>query len=286
MSAVFETWADLSFLLWIVGSAIMKPMMRHEITQGFFKVYRVRSLSASAFHSLASPPCRLVCIHLVALIALAFTVVPANAVVFRLGGQVLGGVNSLTGDLPEEGSWEGQFGLGAGVMAELDLIPGVALGIQPAFVQRGSRRVFENRRMVIGYIDYDLSYISLPLMVRVSADQVGVRGFVTAGLDFGILVDATATGDSDAVVPAPNSPSVPVDISDRLDSTTIGALFGAGVIVPVERHLLSFELRYSQGLDDIIARDNSNAETEFASPSVKYRGFSLLIGFLFTLGGE
>ena len=56
-------------------------------------------------------------------------------------------------------------------------------------------------------------------------------------------------------------------------------------MVPVSKHFLTFELRYVQGLDDIVNRDAST-DTGMASPSVKYRDIQLVVGFLFTLGGE
>ena len=207
-------------------------------------------------------------------VALIAAVVPAKAVSFRLGAQVIGSYSSLRGDLPDEGSWEGTTGVGGGLVAEVNFTSDVSLSFQPAYAPRGGTEVFMKRSFVIGTIDYDLDYLTLPLIVRVTGDPVGVRGFVTAGLDFSILIDATAKTDSTSR-----------DISDGLDSTSIGALFGAGVMVPVARHFLTFEVRYVQGLDDIVNRDAST-ETGMASPSVKYRDINLLIGFLFTLGGE
>jgi len=96
---------------------------------------------------------------------------------------------------------------------------------------------------------------------------------VTAGLDVSFLTNATASTDSTST-----------DISSGLESTSIGALFGAGVMVPVSRHFLTFEIRYLQGLDNFVKPDDSTTGIE--SPSLKYRDLSLLIGFLFTLGGE
>ena len=205
-------------------------------------------------------------------VALIATVVPAGAVDFRLGAQVIGSNSSLIGDLPDEGSWEARSGLGGGLVAEFALTRDVSISLQPAYAPRGGAEVFKKRAFVVGTIDYDLNYLTVPLVVRVSGDREGVRGFVTAGLDFSFLLDATAKTDSTSQ-----------DISDGLDSTTIGALFGAGVMVPVSKHFLTFELRYIQGLDDIVDREAST-DTGMASPSVKYRSFELLVGFLFTLG--
>ena len=199
----------------------------------------------------------------------------AEALGFRLGAQVKTSNTSLTGDLPEEGSWKGQRVFGAGLVAELNVTANVAISFQPAYTRRDAVQEFTDRRgEVTGSTDFDLSYVSLPLVVRVTADSTGVRGFVTAGLDLGILVDATADAGSGAQ-----------DISNGLDPTTIGALFGAGVMVPLRRNYVAFELRYVQGLDDIVDRAGG-IDTDLISRSVKYRGFDVLIGFLITLGGK
>jgi hypothetical protein len=207
--------------------------------------------------------------------ALIIAAVPAEAMSFRLGGQLGVARTSLMGDLPDEGAWEGRFSFGAGVVADFSIHSDVAISFQPAFTQCNSRQVFYQDGTVYDSVDYDLNYISLPLIVRVTGDPVGVRGFVSAGLNFGILVDATAqTGTGSE------------DISNGLNSTTIGALFGVGIMLPVKRHFLTFEFRYGQGLDDIVKREDDSTDTGMAGPSVKYRSFGLLVGFLFSLGGE
>jgi len=206
-------------------------------------------------------------------VAVIGAVTPAGAVGFRLGGQLIGSLSSLKGDLPGEGSWEARTGVGAGLVAELAVTSVVSISFQPAYAPRGGSEVFKENGFVTATNDYDLNYLTLPLMVRVTGNSARVRGFVTAGLDFSILMDATAKTDSTSS-----------DISDGLDPASIGALFGAGVMVPISKHFLTFELRYVQGLDDIVNRDSSTS-TGMNSPSVKYRDLSLLIGFLFTLGG-
>ena len=246
-------------------------------TKNILNIIRLVSPSTVAVRSPGSTPSRIARICRMSMIAAALVViaVPAGAVGFRLGAQVMGTNTSLTGDLPEEGSWEGQFSAGAGIVAELAFRPDVALSFQPSYTPRDSRQVFEFQGQRTATIDYELNYFSLPLIVRITGDPVGVRGFVTAGLELGILIDATATTELGSK-----------DITDDFNSTTIGALFGAGVMVPVKRHFLSFEFRYDQGLDDIVARGDDSTDSSIAGQSVKYRGFGLLVGFLFTLGGE
>jgi hypothetical protein len=232
-------------------------------------------LSENAIRTLRNLPHRFArnCRVLQIVLLLVFIASPASALGFRLGAQVSSDRTSFSGDLPDEGSWEARASLGAGVVAEMTVTSDVAVSFQPSYAPRNSRQVFEEWGEVIESIDYDLNYVSLPLIVRVTADPVGVRGFVTAGLDLGVLIDATKHTESGSE-----------DITDDFTSTTIGALFGAGAMVPVKRHFLTFEFRYKQGFDNILTGGGGN--TDIASPSVKYKGFSLLVGFLFTLGGE
>ena len=165
--------------------------------------------------------------------------------------------------------------MGGGLIAEMYFTEDVSLSFQPSYTPRNSRQQFEWLDEVVEYYDYDFNYITLPLIVRVTGDPVGIRGFVTAGLEFGILLDATVQTDTGSE-----------DIKDGLNPTTIGALFGAGAMVPAGRHFFTFELRYVQGLRDIVARDGTEPEPGLGSPSIKYRGLVLLAGFLFTFGGE
>jgi hypothetical protein len=199
----------------------------------------------------------------------------AHALSGQLGAQLAVVGNELTGELPNEGQWKGSSALGYGLVAELNLAPDITLSVQPGFSPRHCRQEFKVNGQVIGSIDYEVDYFSLPLLVRVTGDPLGVRGFVTAGLEYSVLLDASLDlGEGQE------------DITDSFQSTTMGALFGAGVLVPLGRNFLTFELRYNQGLNDILERHESEPEPGLGSPSVKYRGFNLIAGFLFSLGGE
>ncbi len=82
--------------------------------------------------------------------ALIAAVVPAKAVSFRLGAQVIGSHSSLRGDLPDEGTWEGTTGVGGGLVAEVNLTSDVSISFQPAYAPRGGREVFMKRRWAWG----------------------------------------------------------------------------------------------------------------------------------------
>jgi hypothetical protein len=193
----------------------------------------------------------------------------------RLGLQVLGANTTLTGDLPDEGQWRGSWGLGGGLLAELDLAADVSISLQPSYTPRVSRQEFEDKGEVVDTIDYEIEYLTLPLVVRVTGDPVGVRGFVTAGLELNLLLGAHQDdGDGSR------------DLTEALDPTSFGALFGAGVMIPAGRHFLLLEVRYVQGLEDIVDRRGTGVPSGLTSPSVKYRGLEVLAGFAFTLGGD
>lgn len=201
--------------------------------------------------------------------------ISAHAGEFRLGVQGAGGFNQLSGDLPEYGSWQSQIVFGGGICAEFNFTPNMALSFQPSLAPRDARQVLTDELgQVLLTVDYDLNYLSLPLVVRVTGEPLGVRGFVTAGLDLSVLLDAKASRGTQSE-----------DISDQLDPTNFGALLGAGVMVPVSRHYFTFEARYVQGIDDLVARESSDMDSDLAGPSVKYRGLHLMVGFLFTFGG-
>jgi len=192
----------------------------------------------------------------------------------RLGVQLTAVGNSLVGELPAEGRWQGATSAGFGAVAELNLAPDVSLSFQPSYAPRQSRQEFKEGGVVVGHYDYELDHLSLPLLLRVSGDAPGARGFVTAGLTLNVLLDATIdTGTGTE------------DIADLYHRKSMGALFGAGVMVPLGGSLLTFELRYEQGLDDLVVREPTTSDSGLAGPSVKYRGISLSAGFLFSLGG-
>lgn len=209
---------------------------------------------------------------LLAMVMAAFT---CTAHAGGVGLQISSVNNKLSGALPGEGSWAGRGGWGASLLLELDLAPDVSLSCQPGFTPRNSRQEFKVKGKVKGFLDYDFNYVTLPLLVRVTGEPLGVRGFVTAGMELSILQDASVISEGR-----------PTDMSDALNDLALGALFGAGALVPAGRHFLVFELRYHQGLDDIVARGDSDTDSGLTSPSVKCRGVALQAGFLYKWGGD
>ena len=209
---------------------------------------------------------------LVGVVLLPCTVLagPAN-----LGLQLSATSNKFTGDLPKEGSWAGAGGLGADLMLEWNFAEDISLSFQPGLTPRNGRQDFKDKGIVVASIDYNFDYLTLPLLVRVTTKPDGTRGFVTAGLEYALLMGASYDDGTGSI-----------DMEEDLKSGVFGAMFGAGTIVPVGGNLLIFELRYYQGLQDIMERDGDVPEGGMTSPSIKYRGLQLKAGFILTLGGE
>jgi hypothetical protein len=215
-------------------------------------------------------------IRLLMLLALAVaTTAPARALEWAVGVQAIGSSHSLSGDLPNEGDWKGQFSGGAGLSFDLSVGPDVTLSAQPAWVPRRCTQQFVDRGVVISESQFEFDYLVVPLLVRVDSTPRRFQGFVTAGLSLGYLMNAELDRGSGGV-----------EVTDQFDAFTTGALFGAGMLVGVGNQRLSLEIRYEQGLDDIVDRDAPTPFGAQSSPSIKYREFKFVVGILFGFGGR
>jgi hypothetical protein len=193
----------------------------------------------------------------------------------NLGLQVSATSNTFTGDLPKEGSWGGGSGFGADFLAEWNFAKDITLSFQPGYTPRNGKQDFKENEIVVATIEYNFEYLTLPLLLRVTTKPDGTRGFVTAGVEVSYLLGATF-----------NDGTGSQDIKDEHQSVVVGAMFGAGTIVPVGGNFLIFELRYYQGLEDIRDHQSEDAGSGLTGSSVKYRGIQLKAGFILTLGGE
>jgi hypothetical protein len=200
---------------------------------------------------------------------------PAAAVDWAVGLNAVGTNNSFTGDLPDDGSWESKSSLGGGAIFDLELTSEIALSLQPTWITRGSAQIDRKNGIVLARADYDLTYFSLPLLVRVASDPGRVRGFVTAGLVPAYLLDATLEFEG-----------VTEDIQQDFRDFTLGALFGAGALIDAWGQQLILEFRYEQGLEDIVDRDDQTVGSIEAVESVKYRELKFCVGVLFGAGGD
>lgn len=190
-----------------------------------------------------------------------------------------GGLNRshLSGDAPEDASYQNLIGLAAGVVGEFNLTRDIKLSLQPMYLQRGSRIAFDLPEYDQPHdsLDVKLDYISVPVMIKVLSGNG--KTYVSSGLDFGVLLQAEL---SDL-----NREGAAQDIKNLLHEFDVAINFGFGVMLPVGSPLLTFELRYSQSLLNL-----SNIEANSAEVALLERfrptGLQLLAGLLIPLGDK
>jgi len=200
--------------------------------------------------------------------ASAFAATPAFGQGIDLG--LKGGVNfaKLSGDDIEDVSNRSGFAVGA----FLNVSTGGFFSIQPEvlFSQKGAKLQSED-----GEATMKLSYVEIPVLLKVSPMLVGATGFkpfLYAGPVLGISAGCSISGEDEGI-------SVDVDcgVGDFIDtkSTDLSAVFGAGGSFAVGRGTFSVEARYGLGLSDVFDVEDMD---------VKNRAISVLVGYSIRLG--
>lgn len=161
---------------------------------------------------------------------------------------------------------------GFAVGAFLNVSTGGFFSIQPEvlFSQKGAKLQSED-----GEATMKLSYVEIPVLLKVSPMLVGATGFkpfLYAGPVLGISAGCSISGEDEGI-------SVDVDcgVGDFIDtkSTDLSAVFGAGGSFAVGRGTFSVEARYGLGLSDVFDVEDMD---------VKNRAISVLVGYSIRLG--
>jgi hypothetical protein len=224
----------------------------------------------------ASMHCRLRIIFVTSvLISSLLSPIDTSAVGLELGPILVNGRSNLSGDAPPGKSWQGQNSYGAGLRVDLLLKQDVRLCLEPSYLLFGSDLVRKKGADVVERTEFEFEYLVLPLILRVTGDGPGVRGFVSGGLELDVLIAA-----------ARNDGSGTVDIDDQVKNISPRANFGVGILVPLWGHLLSIEGRISQGLTNAAEQASSSEAAQFPGPSLKLEGLQLWVGYVFALGGR
>ena len=172
-----------------------------------------------------------------------------------------GAVNriGIAGDAPLDGSWAPQFGFAAALHAEYDLQDDVSLTFQPGFQSRSTAlqhtintgNIFAPSDTTVDSAYIHTSYLSFPLGMRVYSNSH--RWFFAAGAALHLLqsieVD-TLTGRFE-----------PVNAIQDFDASLF---LGAGYRIPFDPLAVSIELRYQQGLVDLISDSQIDSFREAA----------------------
>jgi hypothetical protein len=181
--------------------------------------------------------------RLILFILLAATFAPSQSQV-ALG--VNAGINRMkfTGDSPDGiGVFVPQTGFSSSLQLEYRFNDAFSISIQPGFGILRSKYVILNDSgtAVIDSTSFTMNSLSLPIHAVVWSENG--RFYVTAGFEFTYTLDFKGE-----VVLGPAIQSNP---DYQVLDYGIYAQFGAGFIVPLGRPYLSFEFRYSQGLNDL-----------------------------------
>jgi hypothetical protein len=176
----------------------------------------------------------------------------------------------FSGDKPDESAYKTQTRAAFGGVFELDVHKGIRLSIQPSLIQKGTGIAYEveGQKERVDSVQVDTGYLSIPILVKIFTPSE--RWFVSSGLEFAWLMDAEYMTSSEDT-----------DITDDLDEFDMVIHFGLGWIKPFGPHEFLIEVRYTQGIMNLIS--DSNPEGEFYGSRVKNKGLLLLAGFLFQL---
>jgi hypothetical protein len=175
---------------------------------------------------------------------------------------------SFSGDVPADFSYASQSKPGGGIMFDYYLQDDVALSLQPMIVQKGSDLVRKRQGQVIERIEFDLTYLSLPLALKVTGTSRS-RMYVSGGLELNVLLDAKETTEIGEE-----------SVKDDFESVELNAHFGVGGLIAVGKNYVFVEGRYTQGLSNILANSRDDLV------SIKTVSYILMAGFLFSLGGD
>lgn len=205
------------------------------------------------------------------MILLLFILVSAVDGLCQVSLGIGGGITrfSLSGDVPDKAIYQPAYGKSFRLFTDFQLTPDILLSIQPGFSERGTDIAFDINRFQepVDSIEIRLDYFSVPVVLKIRARES--RFYIISGLEIGFLSDASyKTSGSE------------MNVSEWLSSYDANLHFGVGYGFPNTPSGLVFELRYIQGLYNVIDKNvNDNALQRSKSS-----GFELIIGYRFNLG--
>jgi outer membrane protein with beta-barrel domain len=200
-----------------------------------------------------------------ALALMLFGLVNAQEVKFGMKGGM--NLSSWVGDTRGVGL-SPRFGVNIGALAQIKLSENFDIQPEIFYSTQGTRfkNVYANVNNLSykGDIKWKLSYLSIPVLFKYSADG---KSFVEAGPQIGFLTSAKASTKLTQY-----SPTIDQDVKNMFESVDFSLVIGVGY--EITQHLIA-DLRYNIGLTNI-------AKTE-AGDDTKIRNsvFSLGVGYKF-----
>jgi len=167
-----------------------------------------------------------------------------------------------------------QSGLVAGLIGEFCLSEDVWLSIQPMYLQRGATTTIEVSGQTEGVEgpSVSMNYVAVPILARIVSDNKWT--YVMGGLSPAFLLDAKQDEDG-----------VTKDITSGINGFDLSANIGFGLMVPIGRPSLSFEIRYEQSILNL-AGSGSEDDDNVLPLRFRSSGFLFMAGLLLPLGGK
>jgi len=197
--------------------------------------------------------------------AIIMGAVPAAA---QIHAGLLAGMNlgRLSFDPDAATKQSGRAGFAIGGVFDLGLGEQTALHVEPMYVQKGGTRTADDIDNKIS-----MSYVEVPLMLRILFSDARTSPYIMAGPSFGFVMSAKVSATENGVTNER-------DMKSEVKALDFGLGFGAGVNMAMGRNVVFFEARYALGSSDINDFPGSN------NPTVKTRGIQFFAGYLIPLG--
>lgn len=180
------------------------------------------------------------------------------------------GMNSskLNGDTPEDATYKSRWGINTGVNLDIKLSKSIWISLQPSLSQEGTRVFYKvpYLKEPVDSIHIRLNYISLPLLLKVSANNE--RWYALAGFETAMLQNSSVQSHGEDV-----------DNDLSVVDWNFAVHFGAGLRIPIGFPRLFLELRYTQGLVNLTDEPVDKSYI----PRVKTGGFKFLAGIEFPI---
>jgi len=203
-------------------------------------------------------------------LAMLFVSMPAQGGV-RVGA--LAGANVATLDVNMEDpdvTFRAKTFFAAGAVVEVGLSRHLSLQLEPMYLQKGGKIVIRDFFGEDASASVRLSYVELPVLLKVSKPTGRVRPYLVVGPSVGyrtsVRVKDETTGEEED----------PADADENLRKWDFGVTAGAGLAVPAGRATVFVESRYTWGL--------VNLDKEDEDLTLKNRGIQVLAGFTFPIG--
>ncbi len=207
--------------------------------------------------------------HILFWLALTLAIVrPAN-------GQIIlgpvGGITwtTITGDVPDQASYDRRFDLAVGLECDLPLSDDIALSLQPTFVRYTTGISYDvGKKETRDSLRIKSRYAGIGLILLVQSDTK--RWYLSSGIQVGFLLHASLT-DAGGKTTSPASSNIFEDLD-------VAVVMGVGHRIPVSTYQVSIEIRYDQSLLNV-ATSNIDVTGTGLPSRIRRNTFSFRVGF-------